>query len=151
MEANTRNVNDPKHLTTIDPCNVVPDHRTRLAPTDNPEKSIVLAFAQVLRDKLEKTGKYRAALTRSDDTFVALAERVNLARSRHAALFVSIHADASARQNGRADNDAQGATVYTLSETASDAAAARLAEDENRSDLIGGLDLSSEPNDVADI
>jgi N-acetylmuramoyl-L-alanine amidase len=62
-------------------------------------------------------------------------------------LFISIHADALARREG----DAQGATVYTLSETASDAAAARLAEDENRADVIAGLDLSAEPDDVADI
>src|SRR5204863_3455089 len=108
-------------------------------------------FGQLLHDKLEKTGKYRAVMTRSDDTFVALAERVNVARARHAALFVSVHADAAARGNGRADGEAQGATIYTLSETASDAAAARLAEDENHSDVIGGLDLSTEPNDVADL
>ena len=86
-------------------------------------------------------------MTRTDDTFVALAERVNIARARQAALFISIHADALARGEG----DAQGATVYTLSETASDAAAARLAEAENRADVIAGLDLSAEPDDVADI
>jgi N-acetylmuramoyl-L-alanine amidase len=90
-------------------------------------------------------------MTRTDDSFVGLAERVNLARARGAALFVSIHADALARGNGKADTEAQGATIYTLSETASDAAAARLAEDENLSDVIGGLDLSAEANDVADI
>ena len=150
-EADVRSGGDPRPLIVIDPGHGGPDNGTRLAPADNPEKAIVLAFGQTLRDKLEKTGKYRAALTRSDDTFVALADRVNLARARHAALFVSIHADASARQNGRADSEAQGATIYTLSETASDAAAARLAEDENHSDVIGGLDLSTEPNDVADI
>src|SRR6185369_11070455 len=69
------------------------------------------------------------------------------ARSRQAWLFISIHADALARGDG----DAQGATIYTLSETASDAAAARLAEDENRADIIAGLDLAAEPDDVADI
>jgi N-acetylmuramoyl-L-alanine amidase len=100
-----------------------------------------------LRHKIEKTGKYRVVMTRTDDTFVALAERVNFARTHHASLFVSIHADALARREG----DAQGATIYTLSEDASDAAAARLAENENRADVIAGLDLSSEPNDVADI
>src|SRR5204862_7448802 len=95
----------------------------------------------------ESTGKYRVAMTRTDDTFIALADRVNLARARHAALFISIHADALARSDG----DAQGATVYTLSDTASDAAAARLAEAENRADVIAGLDLSTEEKDVADI
>ena len=86
-------------------------------------------------------------MTRTDDTFVPLAERVQLARARQASLFISIHADALARGDG----DAQGATIYTLSERPSDAAAARLAEAENRADAIAGLDLSSEPEDVADI
>ena len=70
-----------------------------------------------------------------------------MARARQASLFVSIHADALARGEG----DAQGATIYTLSETASDAEAARLAENENRADVIAGIDLSAEPDDVADI
>jgi len=150
-EPDARHDGDPRPLIVIDPGHGGPDHGTRLAPADNPEKSIVLAMAQLLREKIEKTGKFRAVMTRTDDTFVALADRVSSARAWHGALFVSIHADASARQNGKVDAEAQGATVYTLSETASDAAAARLAEDENRSDVIGGLDLSSEPNDVADI
>jgi N-acetylmuramoyl-L-alanine amidase len=86
-------------------------------------------------------------MTRTDDSFVALDERVQLARARQASLFISIHADALARRDG----DAQGATVYTLSERPSDARAARLAETENRADAIAGLDLSSEPEDVAGI
>jgi len=101
----------------------------------------------MLRDKIEKTGKYRVAMTRTDDSFVALADRVELARARQASLFISIHADALRRGEG----DAQGATIYTLSERASDAAAARFAEAENRADVIAGLDLSSEPSDVAGI
>src|SRR6187401_3061754 len=70
-----------------------------------------------------------------------------MARIRQAALFVSIHADAISKSEG----DAQGATVYTLSETASDAEAARLAESENHADVIAGIDMSHEPGDVADI
>jgi N-acetylmuramoyl-L-alanine amidase len=111
------------------------------------EKAIVLEFSLILRDLLEKTGKYRVVMTRSDDTFVPLGERVQFARERQAALFISIHADALRRSEG----EAQGATVYTLSETASDAEAARLAENENRADVIAGIDLSREPGDVADI
>ena len=122
------------------------DNGTR-ASSGELEKSIVLEFSLMLREQIEKTGKYRVVMTRSDDTFVPLAERVNMARARQAWLFISIHADALARGDG----DAQGATIYTLSETASDAAAARLAEDENRADAIAGLDLSAEPDDVADI
>jgi N-acetylmuramoyl-L-alanine amidase len=72
---------------------------------------------------------------------------VKLARSLPAALLISIHADALRRGEG----EAQGATVYTVSETASDAEAARLAETENRADVIAGIDLSHEPDDVADI
>src|SRR5262249_44661233 len=75
------------------------------AATGELEKTIVLEFSLLLRDKIEKAGKYRVAMTRTDDTFVALGDRVALARSRQAALFISIHADALRRQEG----DAQGA------------------------------------------
>jgi N-acetylmuramoyl-L-alanine amidase len=138
---------DPRPLIVIDPGHGGIDNGTRSSPTGQPEKTLVLDFGIALRDKIEKTGKFRVAMTRSDDTFVALAERVNLARARHAALFISIHADALPRREGAT----RGATIYTLSETASDAAAARLAEDENRADVIAGLDLTDEPSDVADI
>jgi N-acetylmuramoyl-L-alanine amidase len=107
----------------------------------------VLDFSLMLRDKLEKTGKYRVAMTRTDDRFVPLAERVRAARAQQAALFVSIHADALAKSDG----EARGAAVYTLSETASDAEAGRLAEAENKADVIGGVDLSAEADEVADI
>lgn len=137
---------DPRPLVVLDPGHGGIDNGTR-AGTGELEKSIVLEFSLLLRDKLEKTGKYRVMMTRTDDTFIPLGERVAIARQRQAALFVSIHADALARGDG----DAQGATVYTLSERASDAAAARLAESENGSDAIAGLDLSAEPGDVADI
>jgi N-acetylmuramoyl-L-alanine amidase len=141
------NSDDPRPLVVLDPGHGGIDFGTRSARSGEPEKALVLEFCLLLRDKIEKTGKYRAALTRTDDSFVALGERVNLARARGASLFISIHADALARGEG----DAQGATIYTLSETASDPAAARLAEAENRADVIAGLDLSSEPTDVADI
>jgi len=145
-EAESKN-GDPRPLIVVDPGHGGIDAGTRLAPSDSPEKSIVLEFGLLLRERLEKTGKYRVAMTRSDDTFVALADRVSFARERKGSLFISIHADALMRREG----EAQGATIYTLSETASDAAAARLAEDENRADVIAGLDLSAETNDVADI
>jgi len=101
----------------------------------------------MLRDKLEKTGKYRVVMTRSDDSFVPLGDRVRFARSRNAELFISIHCDALARGEG----EAEGATVYTLSENASDSQAARLADAENRADVISGVDLSVEPDDIAGI
>jgi len=137
---------DPRPLVVIDPGHGGIDNGTK-ASSGEMEKALVLEFGLLLRDKIEKAGKYRVAMTRTDDTFVALADRVNFARSRHASLLISIHADALARGEG----DAQGATIYTLSETASDTAAARLAEKENRADVIAGLDLTAEPDDVADI
>jgi N-acetylmuramoyl-L-alanine amidase len=107
----------------------------------------VLAFAVALRDRIEQDGKYRVVMTRTDDTFIPLAERVRVARNNGAALFLSIHADALPRREG----DARGATIYTLSDKASDAEAERLAEAENKADAIGGVNLTEEPTDVADI
>jgi N-acetylmuramoyl-L-alanine amidase len=138
---------DARPIVGPDPGHGGNDQGTRAGGGDITEKAIVLEFALLLRDQLERAGKYRVVMTRTDDTFVALSERVKLARSLPAALLVSIHADALRRGEG----EAQGATVYTLSETASDAEAARLAETENRADVIAGIDLSHEPDDVADI
>jgi N-acetylmuramoyl-L-alanine amidase len=111
------------------------------------EKNLVLGFGLALRDRIEKSGKYHVVMTRTDDTFIPLADRVKIARNQSAALFVSIHADALPRREG----DAQGATIYTLSERASDAEAERLAEAENKADAIGGVNLTEEPTEVADI
>jgi N-acetylmuramoyl-L-alanine amidase len=137
---------DPRPLVVLDPGHGGIDTGTK-GPNGEQEKDIVLNFAQRLRDCVEKTGKYRVLMTRTDDTFVPLAERVRMARGAGASLFVSIHADALPRGEG----DAQGASVYTLSDTASDSEAARLAEQENRADVIAGVDLKAEPDDVANI
>jgi N-acetylmuramoyl-L-alanine amidase len=138
---------DPRPLIVLDPGHGGIDNGTTAAGGEITEKALVLEFSLVLRDRIEKTGKYRVVMTRTDDTFVELGERMRLARMRQAGLFISIHADALRKGEG----EAQGATVYTLSETASDAEAARLAENENRADVIAGIDLSHEPGDVADI
>ena len=137
---------DPRPLVVLDPGHGGLDNGTKAAGGEL-EKDIVLDFAKRLRDRIEKSGKYRVLMTRADDTFVPLADRVRIARNAGAALFVSIHADWLSRKEG----DAQGATVYTLSETATDPASARLAEEENRADVIAGVDLKSEPDDVAGI
>jgi N-acetylmuramoyl-L-alanine amidase len=137
---------DPRPLVVLDPGHGGLDNGTK-ATSGDLEKDIVLDFAKRLRDRIEKSGKYRVLMTRTDDTFVPLADRVRIARNAGAALFVSIHADWLSRKEG----DAQGATVYTLSETATDPASARLAEEENRADVIAGVDLKSEPDDVAGI
>ncbi|WP_307750187.1 N-acetylmuramoyl-L-alanine amidase [Sphingobium sp. DEHP117] len=102
------------------------------------EKELTLALALALRDRLVRGGRIRVALTRGDDQFLLLQERYDIARRLGADLFISIHADA-------AENDtAQGATIYTLSETASDREAARLAARENRSDIINGVDMGAQ-------
>jgi N-acetylmuramoyl-L-alanine amidase len=137
---------DPRPLVALDPGHGGIDTGTK-GPGGVEEKDIVLDFAKRLRDRVEKAGKYRVLLTRTDDTFVPLADRVRMARDAGAALFVSIHADSLPHGEG----DAQGASVYTLSETATDSEAARLAEKENRADVIAGVDLKSEPDDVAGI
>lgn len=137
---------DQRPLVVLDPGHGGLDAGT-VAASGEHEKTIVLEFALLLREKLERSGKYRVLMTRTDDRFVPLADRVRIARQAKASLFISIHADALAAGDG----EARGATVYTLSETASDAEAARLAETENRADIIAGVDLGSEPGDVADI
>jgi N-acetylmuramoyl-L-alanine amidase len=137
---------DPRPLIVLDPGHGGIDTGTK-APSGELEKDIVLDFAKRLRERIVKSGKFRVLMTRTDDTFVPLADRVQIARNATAALFVSIHADSLPRKEG----DADGATVYTLSETASDPQAARLAEEENRADVIAGVDLKQEPADVAGI
>ena len=136
---------DPRPVVVIDPGHGGIDNGTQAGAET--EKSIVLAFGLALRDRIEKGGKYRVIMTRTDDTFVPLGERVRIARNQSAALFVSIHADALPRGEG----DAQGATIYTLSDHASDVEAERLAESENKADAIAGVNLTEEPTDVADI
>jgi N-acetylmuramoyl-L-alanine amidase len=145
-EAVPKTPGDPRPLVVLDPGHGGIDNGAKAASGEF-EKAVVLQFALTLRGKLESSGKYRVAMTRSDDIFIPLTERVRFARAQGAALFVSIHADAIPRSEGQAE----GATVYTLSENASDAEAARLAEAENRADVIAGVDLTAEPDDVANI
>jgi N-acetylmuramoyl-L-alanine amidase len=137
---------DSRPVVVIDPGHGGLDNGTR-SGGEVMEKDLVLGFALALRDRIEKNGKYRVVMTRTDDTFIPLADRVKIARNQSAALFVSIHADALPRREG----DAQGATIYTLSDKASDSEAERLAEAENKADAIGGVNLTEEPTDVADI
>lgn len=99
------------------------------------EKNITLTAAFDLKALLEATGRYHVVLTRDDDTFLRLGDRVSLARSAGADLFISIHADSIA------DASVHGAGVYTLSETASDKEADQLAQQENKADLIAGVDF----------
>ena len=109
------------------------------------EKDLVLGVAREFRQALEATGRYRVQLTRDSDVFIPLRERVHVARVAHADLIVSLHADSNDHR------DIRGASVYTLSEDASDREAATLAEKENMSDVIAGVDLAGESTPVASI
>jgi N-acetylmuramoyl-L-alanine amidase len=120
------------------------------AATGGVEKDVTLAIAKAARTAIEKRARARdvpveVRLTREDDRFVTLGNRVRLARQWRADLFISIHADSAPNLQAR------GASVYTLSETASDREAARVAAKENRADLIAGVDLSGEDREVASI
>lgn len=109
------------------------------------EKNITLAMAKKLKKQLEETGRYNVKLTRESDVFLRLYQRVGLAREAGGDLFVSLHADSIGKSNVR------GASIYTLDEKASDEQTARLAMQENRADLIAGVDLSHEDQIVAGI
>ncbi len=107
------------------------------------EKDITLAAAVELARQLQETGRIRAVLSRKDDRYLKLRQRIKLARAQNADLFVSLHADSAAAKSAR------GMSVFTLSETASDKEAAALAQNENKADLIGGPDLGVEDPDAA--
>jgi N-acetylmuramoyl-L-alanine amidase len=109
------------------------------------EKDVVLAFGLALKSAIESSGKFDVLMTRTDDRFLTLKERVMFARQHHADMFIAIHADTLRGQTAR------GATIYTLSDKASDAEAAALAEKENHVDLIAGVDLAAESPEVTDI
>lgn len=109
------------------------------------EKEVTLAIAKAIKEELDRSGKVKAVLTRSTDIFIPLGRRVDIARAAGANLFISIHADSIGRP------DVHGATVYTLSETASDKEAERLAAKENKADVIAGINLGAESQDVTNI
>lgn len=109
------------------------------------EKDITLRYALALEQALLKTGRYRVALTRRDDRYLLLRDRVKRARAAHGDLFISLHADSAPSR------EASGLSVYTISEKASDAESEALAAQANKADVIGGMDLSDASEDVAGI
>jgi N-acetylmuramoyl-L-alanine amidase len=110
------------------------------------EKTLVFEFTKALEAKLQATGHFKIVMTRDSDTFVPLSERVRIAREAQAQLFVSIHADMLVESAA-----VSGATVYTVSDRASDVEAARTAEKENQADAAAGLDRQDDATDVSDI
>ncbi|WP_409364096.1 N-acetylmuramoyl-L-alanine amidase [Agrobacterium vitis] len=113
--------------------------------TNTPEKTVTLGFARALAVELNRQKGVKAFLTRDGDTFLSLSQRVTLARQKGANLFISLHADMLGQANIR------GATVYTISDKASDHLAEAAAARENQSDEVGGVDASAEPQEVSDI
>lgn len=109
------------------------------------EKDVTLKIAKAIRSELLRSGRVRVALTREDDRFLVLQERYGIARKLHASLFISIHCDSVGSGN------ATGASVYTLSEVASDKESARLAARENKADIISGVNLASTSADISSI
>jgi N-acetylmuramoyl-L-alanine amidase len=134
-----RGTNPP--LIVIDPGHGGHDPGAASPFSDRPEKDITLALGLAMRDALAASGRVRVAMTRDDDRYLVLEDRYRIARRLDADLFISIHADAAP------ENDAaRGATIYTLSEVASDREAALLAQRQNASDAIAGARLSPDPN-----
>ena len=107
------------------------------------EKDLMLTFARELQEVLLRRGGFEVLMTRTDDSFISLSERVSFARAVEADVFLSLHADAIA------EGAASGATIYTLSENASDAVSARLAATHARDDLILGADLEHHDDEIA--
>lgn len=110
------------------------------------EKNLALGLAKALRYELLREGGIRVALTRSDDTFLVLQERAEIARQLGADLFLSIHADSAGEKE-----QVTGASVYTLSDKASSEAAARFAARENSADVVNGVALTGRSDSVSSI
>tara|TARA_R110001592_G_scaffold144484_2_gene367616 strand:- start:2239 stop:3447 length:1209 start_codon:yes stop_codon:yes gene_type:complete len=107
------------------------------------EKYVVLSIAKELQKELLSTGRYRVLLTRNTDVFIKLKNRVKFARDHNGDLFISLHADSIKKSSVR------GTSIYTISKKSSDAQTAALAKKENQADLIGGVGLSVEDEQVA--
>jgi N-acetylmuramoyl-L-alanine amidase len=143
-ESRAGGVADRKRVIVLDPGHGGIDPGA-ISRSGTKEKDVVFAFAKALRASLASSGTYDIRLTRDEDAFLPLAKRVAIARKANADLFIAIHADTVRGPTAR------GLTLYTVSEKASDAEAAELADKENRADIIGGMDLETENQEVTDI
>lgn len=141
--ARLRQSGDRKLVVVLDPGHGGVDPGAQRGGFD--EKNLMLQFAIELRDALVRTGEVDVFLTREGDEFVPLETRVTIAHEARADLFLSLHADALE------EGWARGATIYTLSEDASDKASQKLAERHNRADLLAGVDLTGQDDVVAHV
>lgn len=141
--AKTRPTGDRKIVVALDPGHGGIDPGARYQGYD--EAALMLTLAREMKEKLVLSGRYEVFLTRQEDVFTSLQGRVSAARAAGADVFISLHADALSA------GKASGTTVYTLSDTASDAAAAALAESHERSDLLAGVDLNEQDDLIASI
>ncbi len=107
------------------------------------EKQVTLDYARELRRQLLESGRYRVVMTRDSDVFLQLRDRIAVAQKAEGDIFLSLHA------NSYPTDQARGAAVYTLSEKASDAEAAALANKENKADVIAGVNLGAQTQDVS--
>ena len=135
---------DGRHVVVVDPGHGGVDPGTT-GISGIYEKELTLAAAKELKRQLEASGRYQVVLTRDKDVFLPLQERVQIARTARAELFISLHADSIG------SDSIVGSSVYTLSEKASDAQAAALAANENKADTIAGANLDGYSGEVADI
>ena len=135
---------DGKKVIVIDPGHGGIDPGA-LSPSKTKEKDVVFAFALELKKELQQSGRYDVRMTRTEDKFMTLTDRVAFTRKAGADLFIAIHADTVRGKT------ASGTTLYTLSDTASDEEAAALASKENKTDIIAGIDLAEEEGAVADV
>lgn len=143
-ETGAENQVDRRFTIVIDPGHGGIDGGAK-SPNGTVEKEITLAFGLELKEKLQESGRYNVLMTRDADNFIPLDARVAFARKHGAKLFISIHAD-TIRVKGL-----RGATVYTVSDQASDAESAALADRENLADAMGGIEIKEENQEVADI
>jgi N-acetylmuramoyl-L-alanine amidase len=139
------NFDDDRLVVVIDPGHGGIDSGA-VGPSNVLEKDVVLAFAQELAAQLRATGRYEVLLTRDDDTYVGLTDRVDFARNAGADLFLSIHSNSFPQQPSIG-----GTSVFTVSEQASNQMVADLAARENRADILAGVNAQDTTNDVVDI
>jgi N-acetylmuramoyl-L-alanine amidase len=135
-----------RHIVVIDPGHGGRDPGAIGRTARLVEKQVALRMGLALRDQLEATGRYEVVMTRDEDRLVRLRDRLEIARKSEGELFVSLHADSLVNAPR-----VSGASVYTLSERASNAEAARLARKENRADILAGVDLSDQEDTVTEI